>query len=92
MRTVYISLPSAKAVHAFVVTISPLDGQFDLLSDRYVFDARSLMSIFTLDLTKPIKLRIEKDTAETMRAVGRFIAGDPSGKGISSDVSEDFDE
>ncbi|MCL1828727.1 MAG: HPr family phosphocarrier protein [Oscillospiraceae bacterium] len=78
MQTVYVNLPTAEAVHAFVIRISPLAGQFDLLSGRHVFDAKSLMSILTLDLTKPIELRVEKDTEETMRAIKQFITDEPA--------------
>jgi len=73
MRIVYVSLPTPHDVQAFVGKISPLDGQFDLLANGYVLDAKSLMGIFGLDLTKPLKLRIEKDTKETMQAVKRFL-------------------
>jgi len=73
MRTVYISLPTVDAVQKFVEQISPLDGQFDLLSDEYILDAKSLMGIFRLELSEPIKLRVEKDTKETMQALKRFL-------------------
>ena len=78
MRTVYISLPTVEAVQCFVEQISPLSGQFDLLSDDYILDAKSLMGIFQLNLTKPLKLCIEKSTEETMQAIKRFIVNTPS--------------
>ena len=80
MRIVYVDLSTVKDVHAFVTIISALDGQFDFLSERYVLDARSLMGIFRLDLTKPLRLRVEKDTAKTMNAIRRFIVKDSPGK------------
>ena len=73
MRTVYVSLPTAEVVQDFVAEISPLEGHFDLLAGKYVLDAKSLMGIFSLDLTKPLKLRIERDTGEAMQAIERFI-------------------
>jgi len=79
MRTVYISLPTVEAVQRFVEIISPLPGQFDLLSDEYVLDAKSLMGIFKLDLIQPIKLRIEKDSEETMNAIDNYIVENPPG-------------
>jgi len=60
-------------VQEFVAQISVLGGQFDLLSGKYVLDAKSLMGIFSLDLTKPLQLRVEKDTGETMQAIERFL-------------------
>jgi len=77
MRTVYISLPTVEAVQRFVEIISPLPGQFDLLSDEYILDAKSLMGIFKLDLTEPIKLRIEHDTNETIQAINNYIVESP---------------
>ena len=75
MKTVCISLPTAETAQRFVSLISPLPGQFDLLSDEYILDAKSLMGIFKLDLTKPIKLRVERDSEETMRIISQFMEG-----------------
>ena len=73
MRIVYISLPTVGAVQEFVISISPLDGNFDLLSGGYILDAKSLMGIIGLDLAKPLKLAVAKDTPETMQVLSRFI-------------------
>ena len=77
MQSVYISLPSVRIVQDFVAQISKLKGDFDLHAGKYILDAKSLMGILSLDLSKPLKLTVEKDTAETMRIVGRF-ATDPA--------------
>jgi len=92
MTTVNINLPTVAAVQKFVERISPLSGQFDLLSDEYILDAKSLMGIFRFDLTKPIKLRIEKDTAEIMMAIKSFIVDEPSVGHEIQTVLEDTDE
>ena len=78
MRSVYVSLPTVDTVQKFVEQISPLEGNIDILSDGYVLDAKSLMGIFGLDLTKPIELIVEKDTVEAMLAIGQFIAKTPA--------------
>jgi len=80
MRTLYISLPTVLSVQKFVEQISLLDGQFDMLSDDYILDAKSLMGVFRLDLTKPIKLRVEKDSRETMRVLKPFVVKVPSAR------------
>ena len=77
MRTVYVSLPTVETVHAFVVQISSLDGQFDFLTERYVLDAKSLMGVLGLDLGQPLKLSIEKSTRKNMSAIKRFIVKKP---------------
>ena len=61
MKTVSISLNSIDKVKAFVNDISKYDFDFDLVSGRYVVDAKSIMGIFSLDLTKPITLNIHTD-------------------------------
>ncbi len=61
MKTVQISLNSIDKVKAFVNEISKFDCDFDLVSGRYVIDAKSIMGIFSLDLSKNIDLNIHAD-------------------------------
>lgn len=58
MKTVQISLNSIDKVKSFVNDISKFSNDFDLVSGRYVIDAKSIMGIFSLDLSKPIDLSI----------------------------------
>ena len=58
MKTVQISLNSIDKVKSFVNDITKFDYDFDLVSGRYVIDAKSIMGIFSLDLSKPIDLNI----------------------------------
>ncbi len=58
MQTVQISLNSIDKVKSFVNTLTKFDCDFDLVSGRYVIDAKSIMGIFSLDLSKPIDLNI----------------------------------
>ena len=64
MKTVQISLNSIDKVKAFVNEISKFDCDFDLVSGRYVIDAKSIMGIFSLDLSKPINIVVESDAPE----------------------------
>lgn len=61
MKTVQISLNSIDKVKSFVNDISRFDYDFDLVSGRYVIDAKSIMGIFSLDLSRPIDLNIHAD-------------------------------
>ena len=61
MKTVQISLNSIDKVKSFVSTITQFDFDFDLVSGRYVIDAKSIMGIFSLDLSKPIDLAIHAE-------------------------------
>ena len=60
MKTVQISLNSIDKVKSFVNEITKYDNDFDL-AGRYVIDAKSIMGIFSLDLSKPIDLNIHAD-------------------------------
>ena len=44
-----------------IIRITKFDYDFDLVSGRYVIDAKSIMGIFSLDLSKPIDLNIHAD-------------------------------
>ena len=61
MKTVDISLNSIDKVKSCVNDINRFDCDFDLVSGRYVIDAKSIMGIFSLDLSKPITLNIHTD-------------------------------
>ena len=61
MKTVRISLNSIDKVKSFVIDLAKFDVDFDLVSGRYVIDAKSIMGIFSLDLSKPIDLNIHSE-------------------------------
>ena len=67
MKTVKICLNSIEKVKSFVNAITRFDVDFDLVSGRYVIDAKSIMGIFSLDLSKPIDLNIHAN--EEMDAI-----------------------
>ena len=64
MKTVQISLNSIDKVKSFVNDITKFDYDVDLVSGRYVIDAKSIMSIFSLDLSKAIDLNIHANESE----------------------------
>ena len=70
MKTVKISLNSIDKVKSFVNDLAKFDADFDLVSGRYVIDAKSIMGIFSLDLSKPIDLNIHaEDNVEQIMTV-----------------------
>ncbi|RKJ46808.1 HPr family phosphocarrier protein [bacterium 1XD8-76] len=75
MKTVKISLNSIDKVKSFVNEITKFDNEFDLVSGRYVIDAKSIMGIFSLDLSKPIDLNIhaEKEMDDIMSALQPYL-------------------
>ena len=58
MQSITICLDTIDKVKTLVAILSPVDGDFDLVSDRYVVDAKSIMGIFSLDISKPLRLDI----------------------------------
>ena len=75
MKTIQISLNSIDKVKSFVNEITKYDNDFDLVSGRYVIDAKSIMGIFSLDLSKPIDLNIhaEGDIENILSALDAYI-------------------
>ncbi|MDO4336620.1 MAG: HPr family phosphocarrier protein [Eubacteriales bacterium] len=70
MKTVKISLNSIDKVKSFISEISDYECELDLVSGRYVIDAKSIMGIFSLDLSKPIDLNIHASGAELEEILG----------------------
>ncbi len=64
MRTCNIMLNTINDVKAFVNTVSKYDFDVDLISGRYAIDAKSIMGIFSLDLSKPIRLEAHSEDNE----------------------------
>ena len=77
MTTVSISLNSIEKVKAFVNEIANFECDFDLISGRYTIDAKSIMGIFSLDLSQQIILKIHADESEIpeiLEALKPYIA------------------
>ena len=58
MKTFNIMLNSIMDVKEFVNIVNRFPYEIDLTSSRYVVDAKSIMGIFSLDISKPIDLNI----------------------------------
>ncbi len=68
MKTIKVKISSIGDVKNFVNIVSKYDFDIDLISDRYVVDAKSIMGIFSLDLTKPIDVQVHTDDAAAIEA------------------------
>ena len=75
MYTETISLSSIDAVKKFVCIANEYDFTINLLSDKYKIDAKSIMSVFSLDLSKPIDLNIHDggNTEEILTVLAPYI-------------------
>ncbi len=70
MKRYLLDLNSIDRVKGFVSALANIEGYFDLVSGRYVVDAKSIMGIFSMDLSKPVEFRI----LETNTKVGEIEA------------------
>ena len=61
MKSLNILLSSINDIKAFVNIVNKYEFDVDLTSGRYVVDAKSIMGIFSLDLSKPIKVDVHAD-------------------------------
>lgn len=60
-KEILISLNTVEKVKNFVNKVSKYDSDeitLDLISGRYIIDAKSIMGIFSLDLSKDLTLRM----------------------------------
>ena len=75
MKSVTILLDTIEKVRKFVNKINQYEGEFDIISDRYIIDAKSIMGIFSLDLSKPLKLSVHsvEAAAEIFEQLKEFI-------------------
>ncbi len=75
MKTVRVCLDSIDKVKGFVNDISRFNTDFDLISGRYVIDAKSIMGIFSLDLSKPIELTIHEsdEMDEILKVIQPYV-------------------
>ena len=75
MKTVRVCLDSIDKVKGFVNDISRFNTDFDLISGRYVIDAKSIMGIFSLDLSKPLELTIHEsdEMDEILKALQPYV-------------------
>ena len=74
MKTFNILLSSINDIKAFVNIVNKYEFDVDLTSGRYVVDAKSIMGIFSLDLSKVIKVDIHSDGADADKFVEEIKA------------------
>lgn len=73
MKQLSIMLKSIEQVKTFVKEVSRIDRDVFLCPGRYVIDAKSIMGIFSLDLSKPLKVEIENWDEEYMSIFQKYL-------------------
>jgi len=74
MKEIMIRLNTIKDVKKFVGVAESCPFPIDLSSGRYTVDGKSLMGIFSLDLTEPIKLIAHGDDKKLLAELEEFKA------------------
>ena len=83
MKSYILDLNSIERVKGFVTAIVGFDGYFDLVSGRYVIDAKSIMGIFSMDLSKNVEFRLletNEKIAEVEAAIAPYLANGLNGE------------
>ncbi|MBQ2712941.1 MAG: HPr family phosphocarrier protein [Clostridia bacterium] len=74
MKSVTISLRMAEDVKEFVPIVEKYAFDIDLRSGRFVVNAKSILGIFSLDLSKPIVLEAHSENCDALIAdLKKFI-------------------
>lgn len=77
MKSYILDLNSIERVKGFVTAIEGFEGYFDLVSGRYVVDAKSIMGIFSMDLSMNVEFRILETNdkiSEVEAAIAPYLA------------------
>lgn len=73
IKTVLVKLQSVDKVKDFVNDMSQIEGDVLLLAGKYVIDAKSIMGIFSLELSNPLQLQIENWKEEYASVIKNYL-------------------
>lgn len=70
----YIKLNSIDDVKQFVAITSTKDYKITLESEKFIVDAKSIIGVLSLDLTKPLKMKADcMASGELLRQLEPFL-------------------
>ena len=73
VRKMTIRLKSTEEVREFVKEVMMLQNDYDLISGKYVTDAKSILGIYSLNLSKPLELVMRGERMEDMTVLEKYI-------------------
>ena len=63
-----LNLNDFKRAKKFIEIANKFNSDIDVIRNRYIIDAKSTLGIFTIDLSEPVKIRLNSDDcAEIIR-------------------------
>ena len=76
MTTATIKITEISDVKEFVNIVTRCPYDVDIISGRYAIDAKSIMGIFSLDLSKELELKVHSDDCgDLLDEISKFIVG-----------------
>ncbi len=72
IRKMTIALRSTDEVREFVREVMPLENEYDLISGKYVIDAKSILGIYSLNLSKPLELVIRGECGDDLTVQDKY--------------------
>ena len=76
MSSFPVQLTSVSDIKAFVDAASRLDCDVDVICGRYLVNGKSIMGLFSIDLSEPIRVEVHGSQAQCelfQQAVDRFL-------------------
>ena len=73
VRKMTIRLKSTEEVREFVKEVMMLQNDYDLISGKYVTDAKSILGIYSLNLSKPLELVKRGERMEDLTVLEKYI-------------------
>lgn len=73
MTKAFIKLVSIDDVKDFVKEANKLDCEAELSLGKYTVDAKSIMGIFSLDLSRSLELTVHADNSDFLETISAYI-------------------
>lgn len=73
MQELMIKLNMVDDVKLFIEDVTNIDADVDLQKNYYIVDAKSIMGVFSLDLSKPVKVVIHSDDENLIEPFKRWV-------------------
>lgn len=73
MQELMIKLNMVDDVKLFIEDVTNIDADVDLQKNHYIVDAKSIMGVFSLDLSEPVKVVIHSDDENLIEPFKRWV-------------------
>ena len=73
MKELTVKLNEIDKVKAFVNTVNKYPFDVEIRSGRYIIDAKSIMGVFSIDLSKPVRLCINADDENAIKKLEKEL-------------------